>query len=186
MDINISRELCHFGHNAQHQRYDATEDITTQNASFNRSTSSSASPLSSSASPPQAARRVSRTSVSAGSILKPVAEPLAKRCLRIFFEDGLESALREAATTGPPQPSSASAMQRARRQLHSEEEDDTDANAEEMHTCGRLLVARLAGTALRLIDVLGRAQLYVQPQQRAATVALNPCGCRRRAIGSAA
>lgn len=175
MDINISRELCHFGHN---QRYDsAGDDNAAQHSSFNRF-SSSASPLSPSANSPPLARHVSRSSISAGSILKPIAEPLIKRCSRIFFEDGLVAALQEAAATGPP---TSSAVRRTNLsktpastagQLHSDNEDADDAE-EVNHTCGRLLVASLAGTALRVIDVLGRAQLYVQPQQRAATVALN-------------
>lgn len=119
-------------------------------------TSATAVPLLS----PAAGRGLARHA-SAQHILRPVAEPLVKRCSRIFFEDGLVAALQEIADSQPPE------------QRQQDDDDDDDGAAVAVVPLMHQLARQLARQALRLIDVLGRAQLYVQPQQRVATVALN-------------
>lgn len=67
----------------------------------------------------------------------------------MFFEEGLVAALQEATAAGPP---------------------DVAAGAD---SPPYIALRAMARQALRLIELLGRAQLYIQPQQRQATVASN-------------
>lgn len=122
-DINISRDLCQFAgqQHSPHRHYSSDDEDSPRRA----------------------------TIMATEHILKPVDEPLIKRCSRIFFEDGLVAALQEAGAAGP---------------AHLDDQAP--------HV-GHMALSTLARQALRLLDLLARAQLYVQPQQRHATVALN-------------